>query len=341
MQDINYSQQIQVLFQRLNLGRITHSIIPLSGGLLHRMFCVLSEEGKFALKALNPQIMLRPAAINNTKNAEKIAAIAANYIPAVYAKTFCQEMIQSIDGQLYLIYDFVEGSCIQINEIKRIHCELMGNILAELHGLDFSAIEIENALSIDDSVIDWSDYYQKGLASNAVWLPMLKVNLTQLSNWNAKAVHSAAKLSADNIISHRDLDAKNVMWHNNRPIIIDWESAGYINPMCDFVDTALYWAKNAAGRLNEEHLSAFAKAYMKKKPSLQIDCASALDYGFLGKLAWLEYNLKRSLGIESSDKQDQQIGTDQVIKTLVDINQYSQMIPTIEVKLKNIGISSS
>jgi hypothetical protein len=38
--------------------------------------------------------------------------------------------------------------------------------------------------------------------------------------------------------------------------------------------------------------------------------------GFLGKLEWLEYNLKRSLCIECTDEQEQQLSTAQVIGTI-------------------------
>lgn len=334
MGEINYNRQIQALFHGLNLGAITQSIEPLAGGLLHRMFRVISEKGKFAVKALNPQIMSRSDAVKKTVCAERIASIAAKHIPASCAKMFDGKAIQAIDGQLYLIYDLIDGKCMSTDEIKRFHCERMGDILADLHGLDFSVLGMDGGFSTDVGAVDWPYYYQKGLESNPVWLGALKSNLAQLSAWNEKAIHSAAKLSGNSIISHRDLDPKNVMWRNDNPIIIDWEAAGYINPMCDFVDTALYWAKNAAGQWNEDYLFAFAKTYRKKNNDFEIDCLSVLDYGFAGKLGWLEYNLKRSLDIESSDRHDRQTGTDQVVDTLEEINRYAYMIPAVERSLK-------
>lgn len=330
MSEINHGLQIQKLFSYLNLGDITHPIEALSGGLLHKMFAVKSDKGKFAVKALNPQIMLRTAAVENTVNAERIATIAADYISVSVAKIFNGEAMQNVDKQLYLIYDFIDGKCIQTNEIKPIHCEIIGDILADLHRVDFSVLGIEDIFTVDVSIVNWLNYCQKGLELKLVWFDLLKSNLEQLLIWNDRAIRAAARLSVKKVISHRDLDPKNVMWQNNEPTIIDWEAAGYINPMCDFVDTALYWTKSIAGELNEDYLLAFVKAYKKKHQLLQIDYSSVLDYGFSGKLGWLEYNLKRSLGIECTDRHDKQIGTEQVIETLKEIKQYSEIIPSIE-----------
>lgn len=54
------------------------------------------------------------------------------------------------------------------------------------------------------------------------------------------------------VISHRDLDSKNVMWNQYNPVLIDWESAGYINPMQDLIETAIYWSKNEKGVIDKQ-----------------------------------------------------------------------------------------
>jgi hypothetical protein len=57
--------------------------------------------------------------------------------------------------------------------------------------------------------------------------------------------------------------------------------------------------------------------------------------GFLGKLEWLEYNLKRSLCIECTDEQEQQMGTAQVIGTINTIRRYADIISELENWLNN------
>ncbi|MNI99931.1 hypothetical protein D3C73_1591450 [compost metagenome] len=52
--------------------------------------------------------------------------------------------------------------------------------------------------------------------------------------------------------------------------------------------------------------------------------------GFLGKLDWLEYSLKRSLWIECTDEEEQQMGTSQVTGTINSIIRYADMISELE-----------
>ena len=50
---------------------------------------------------------------------------------------------------------------------------------------------------------------------------------------------------------------------------------------------------------------------------------------------WLEYSLKRSLGIECTDVQEQQLGTAQVTDTINEARRFADMIPELENWLIN------
>jgi hypothetical protein len=39
--------------------------ISVTGGLLHRMYALQTTSGRYAIKALNPEIMYRPTALQN------------------------------------------------------------------------------------------------------------------------------------------------------------------------------------------------------------------------------------------------------------------------------------
>ncbi|WP_429351000.1 hypothetical protein [Paenibacillus sp. 4624] len=51
------------------------------------------------------------------------------------------------------------------------------------------------------------------------------------------------------------------MWGQNKPIIIDWESAGEINPKHDLIETAIYWSIDELGQLNKSKFKAFLSGY--------------------------------------------------------------------------------
>ena len=60
-----------------------------------------------------------------------------------------------------------------------------------------------------------------------------------------------------------------------------------------------------------------------------------LANGFLGKLGWLEYNLKRSLWIECTEAEEQQMGAAEVTGTINAISRYVDMISELEKWLNN------
>ena len=220
MSDIKYNLQFKKLCIILKLGDIIGVPKAIPGGLLHRMYAIETTQGKYAIKALNPQIMLRSVAMQHFINSERIVNIVANNIPALPANKFNGTFIQEIDKQFYLVFDWVKGKNLKPNEINIVHCEKIGAILADIHMTDFSKLGLINDGSEKAQLIDWNYYLQKGKENNAVWVNLLFEILEKLNDWNAQANKAANQLAADMVISHRDLDPKNVMWNQDNPVII-------------------------------------------------------------------------------------------------------------------------
>jgi len=198
----------------------------------------------------------------------------------------------------------------------------MGGILADIHKIDFSSPNLTDDDYIEEHLIDWDYYIDKGRAANAPWLDLLQQNIDNLYNWNGRLVDAAKRLDSKIVISHGDLDPKNVMWVGDDPIVIDWEAAGYIHPMHDLVETALYWSANGNNAPSKEKFIAFVAGYRCKADRVQADWKTVLDKGFGAKLGWLEYSLKRSPGIESADEEEQRMGSEHVFRTTRDLQKY-------------------
>lgn len=104
MSDIQYNLQFEKLCNVLQLGEVVGTPEVVTGGLLHRMYAVETTRGKYAIKALNPQIINRPTAMTNFINSEQIASIVANNIPALPSKKINGAIVQEIDNQFYLVF---------------------------------------------------------------------------------------------------------------------------------------------------------------------------------------------------------------------------------------------
>lgn len=134
-------------------------------------------------------------------------------------------------------------------------------------------------------------------------------NIDDLYSWSVQLNKAAKLLALDMVISHGDLDPKNVMWSKDNPIIIDWEAAGFVNPMYDLIEAAIYWSENETEIIDKDKFMAFIDGYKKKHGTLKADWRTVLIKGFSGKIGWLEYSLKRSLWIECTDEAEQQMGS--------------------------------
>lgn len=315
--------------QTSQLGKLTDAPQELTGGLLHRMYAVETTEGKYAIKLLNPNIMERPEAMQNYTHSERVADFLRDKVPALPARQLDGDAIQKVQGQSYLVFDWVEGKSLKPNEITMIHCEKIGEILAGIHNADTSSLGIPKEDCESRQTIDWEFYLEKGREKGAEWVELLQEHLNHLKEWDFKANEAAGLLSKEMVISHRDLDAKNVLWKRGEPLLIDWESAGHINPMQDLMETAIYWSGNEHGDLVKEKFFSFLRGYKRIFGEVHADWKAVMAVGFSGKLAWLQYNLKRSLWIECTDEAEQQLGMVQVTETMDELNRYSNTIPEL------------
>ena len=314
MTNTSYNLQFEQLCAALALGELTCAPTPLTGGHLHRMFALETTTGKFAVKALNPQVMQRPAAKGNVLKAEAVARIAAKHIPAAPAKEFPCGVMPEIDGQHYLVFDWVDGAPRYDDEIDTVHCAVIGKLLAQLHGLDFSAVAFED--EPPGEMVHWAAYDH----------PLARKHLRDLIDWNERVLAAEAKLRTGNVVSHRDMDPKNVMWNADGPVVIDWEAAALVHPLLEFVTTAMYWAGD-----DREKFRAFVGAY---QPPPCEDWQPVLDMGLAGMLGWLDYNFKRALGIECADEAERQLGEEQVAETIAQLRHCDDSMEEILLELK-------
>lgn len=55
------------------LGSLVQEPEIVTGGLLHKMYCVKTNQGKYAIKALNSDVMDKPDALKKLEQAERVA----------------------------------------------------------------------------------------------------------------------------------------------------------------------------------------------------------------------------------------------------------------------------
>ncbi|MCL2574661.1 MAG: phosphotransferase [Defluviitaleaceae bacterium] len=333
----DYNLSFDKLCEMCGLGDLVEEPKPLVGGYLNKMFAMQATLGKYAVKAINPNVIIRPTAMRNYINSELIATAAAKAVPVCVAKIIDGKVMQEVCGQYYLVFDWMDGVCLKDDEISELHCGVIGQILADIHLIDFDNASLRDDDSADESLIDFVVYLQMGREKGMPWVEILEQNMESLQGFDAEAIRASKVLAENMVASHRDLDPKNVLWNGDSPTLVDWEAAGLINPHHDLLETALYWAVDVDGGICKDKFDAFMRGYQSKIALGDVDWSAVFAMGYSAKLGWLEYSLKRSLGIEAADGAEVDVGTRHVMGTVRGVLRYSDMVKVVEGWLEDYG----
>ena len=322
-------KRISKLCMRYNLGNIIDSPNMVAGGLMHKMYHVCTDKGEYAIKILNPDIMKRPEALANMVNSELVSNALITLIPLVAAKSFEGKNILELEGTFFEIFDWLEGKSIFVPDITAYHSEQVGRILGKIHA---SHIEIASMV-VDHNKREesaWSELIVNAKECNLEIQDMLQENLADIIKWDKNAVYGLREISKYQVISHRDLDPKNVMWKNDEPFIIDWEAAGYVNPFQELIEVLNYWIADEAGKYDKVKFDALMHAYTESIDVNNVNWEVVLACSFDGMLGWLEYSLKRALGIEGADINEPQEGLHQTKSTIQELKKYENQIEQLK-----------
>ena len=201
-----------------------------------------------------------------------------------------------------------------------------------MHNLNISLPHV-NKINTDFVKYDWYEYYEKGVEQKATWINIYYKVIDKLAQSSIRANDANSILSEHIIISHRDLDPKNVMWKEGKPYLIDWEAAGYINPYQELLEVLNYWSDNGKGELDKDKFIVLFHTYRRYMNTKTVDWDYVLDSGYASMLGWLEYSLKRALGIECINVEERILGAEQILGTIAALEKYDKQKSIIKIWL--------
>lgn len=252
---------------------------PVYGGLLNKMYKVIADQ-VYAVKIINPEVAKRPGALDHHEASETYGAdmIKAG-IAGVSAKLLAGKYVQSQGDVYYLVYPWLEGQ-VRLDVDEKM-AETVGGILKRLHHRSKKTLG-----DLDHKVTDWDQY-----AGDHTW-QLKPFDLTCL----AVIEEDLVKKQVTQVMTHRDLDPKNIMWQGDRAYVIDWEASGHMNPSLECLEGALYFSESQQG-YDYDRFRAFIRGY---GPSDRQELITMLPYVFKSKLGWLKYSLEE--GFKGSDE---------------------------------------
>jgi len=318
---------ISEICTQFNLGEPVDNPLPITGGLLHLMWKLETNKGTYAIKQLSKDIKLTKAVKKTYALTEQIADKFKHHgIPAVNALAIQGKHLIEISGTGFLIYPWVDAKALDKDAISERHALQISKLLAKMHLIN---LDIPEIVAPEFDIHPMKKIIQ--LINNAIsfqcpFADNLKENQNRIAAIN-NVYHNAIPLLKESIVvSHGDLDQKNVLWdQNDAPILIDWESARKLNPTYEITDTSLNWSGITTENFNPLLFIEMIRTYQTAGGTIDEKQLHAAFYGVLGNwLNWMAYNIKRACNADN--KSDQRaIGTEQV----------QQVIPTI-IRLESL-----
>lgn len=310
------------LVSELNLGNLISEPERVTGGLTHKMYKIETVKSKYIVKLLNPNIMKRPTALGNFEKADGYEELfKENNIDAIYSIKFNDKKMQLQSGQYFYVYDWYDGKSLKDNEIKDINCKKIGEQLARIHNITLK----KDAWLEDIKKTDWKYYIDLAKEKESPIYDLLFDKLDLLNDSMKKGNEVVDQLPNYIAVCHNDLDSKNVLWINDEFKIIDLECLGYSNPYLELFTLALCWSGYESCNVNFELFKTFMDSYFENSKLSRDINWEILYCANNDRLGWLEYNIKRALMLETDSEEEQQLGINEVRKTIDHVVYYDSI----------------
>ncbi len=332
------SKQLHAICTSLELGKPVSLPIKLHGGLLHMMWRVDTERGSYAIKQLSKNIKLTLEVRKSYEISERVARqFSIRGIPAISGIEKDGKFLVDLENDTFLIYPWVEAIILDRNAVSTLQAVKIGTLLAKMHLLNLHVPEIESPKYDIHSNEEIMTLIENSVEMSLPFANKLQQSSSLLVKWNneyQQAIHSFTDIS---VISHADLDQKNVLWdENDNPILIDWESVRALNPTYELLIAALDWSGATSGALNVGLFKAIIAAY--KKAGGTIDLATLNDnfYGIPGNgISWMVYNIRRSFNMEAEEKE---LGIEQVNQALKNMTYLANKVKDLKMIVGTLDI---
>jgi len=290
------------------------------GGMLHRLWRLHTTQGIFAVKQLNPVITRKAGIRDEYRLTERIAeAMATSGVPAAVALKGEGDggTVQEIGAATFMVYNWIEGETLSTKAVDPERTRLIGTLLARMHSLPQHFPELVSPDWESFSEDEWDMLTFQASDRDIPWTPQVRQALPLLIEWSKLDAEANKVLRRTFVVSHRDLDQKNVLWRDAlSPVVVDWEAAGLTNPTMDVVGAALSWSGQNVQPPREESFHALLEGYVTAGGTIR-DPGIIAIHGVIGNwLGWLLFNMHRSLGESVNSEEERLLGVRETTRTL-------------------------
>jgi phosphotransferase family enzyme len=304
---------IEVLCSRLQLGQPLAAVSSLTGGFHHRVWKLPAANGCFVIKQLSADS--DPGDAHTVRHYNVTEAVAEKFaqcgIAAVHALKYQGHYLQVLDNEGYLVYPWTDAVALAEGEVSIHHALAVARLLASMHEANIDVAGVESKLADATERADVEKMIGTSEEADPQMAAQLNEHRALLCRIAEQYRRALPRLGRRQIVSHGDLDQKNVLWDaDDNAVIIDWESAHKMNPTQEVTSVALEWS-GITEDFDRHMFSQFVTAYTQSGGIITRDLFEAALHGVLGKwLDWLMYNIGRAVNLE--EVRQHELGEQQV-----------------------------
>jgi thiamine kinase-like enzyme len=313
-------RQIAALCAAFGLGWPVTAPVVVPGGRLHQVWRLDTSTGRYAVKRLNPALLATQGARARVIATERIAAtLATAGIPAIAALAGPDGPLCEVPDATVLVYPWVDGATLAPSAAEPDRAAIIGWQLARIHGLDLRS-DAMSALAWDAERLredSWVLLARRAMAADLAWGRPLHELRQALAIWQARARPALTDLHHHQVVSHRDLDQRNVLWRDaHTPALLDWEAAGPTHPTVELADVALNWSGITTGLPDPTTFAAVVAGYRDAGGAQHAESRDVLYVVLYQWLTWLHFNARRALGELGADSEARHLAEREVTTTL-------------------------
>lgn len=318
------------LCELLQLGASEGNPTRLSGGFHHLVWRMATARGVYVVKQLAPDADLDdPATAAHFNATEAVAAqFAARGIGAIHALGHDGAYLQVLDQAAYLVYPWTDAVALDKDVVSASHALKVARLLAKMHLADIAAPDIRAEEQVPVTADEVENLVSQATQHGVDDARELKSRRARFESICAARADAAVILKRRRVVSHGDLDQKNVLWSDSgSPVLIDWESARLLNPTREVFEEALDWS-GFLTTFDETVFGKFIREYQLAGGSVHKDeIHAALDVVRGGWLDWLAYNVGRVINLEEA--QQSALGNRQIALALSSMDLLEQLAPRL------------
>ena len=305
-----HNELITHICDAYRLGKLITQPERCTAGRLHFTYKITTAQNNYVVKILHPSVY------SNISAYEISEKIAAEIQPEHAAHQYHNRYVFQSHDQFAIVYPYILGSTLASQEnISPRHAYQIAIALAKIHALNYPLLHsVKHEASYHHITSPTVMKRLKEIDSDiATSLSELQQSITDIITYYQQ--HESL-LSTDSIVSHCDLDIKNVLWDaDDHCSLIDWESIGNINRTRDVISTALYWSFADNYQIRPAHFSEFINTYQNHYKKIDAELYDISIYALLiDWLNWLEFNIKTILSI--TDINEMALRKEEAKKTL-------------------------